>query len=84
MIWLLAIKQYLVESGQDKFHMREIKRFLNFHFKQNKSSLSAIVVRNNLVRGGYIVREGITKMSKYMLTMKARAFYVDLYELLSI
>lgn len=85
MVWLLAMKQYCVESGQDKFYMREIRRFLNFNFKSNRSGETSMVIANRLIDAGYLVRDGIPGLkTKYILTMKARAFYQDLYELFSI
>lgn len=85
MLWLLSIKQYLVESGNDKFHMREIKRFLNYSLKKNISGETMVKVAKKLQAAGYLVREGVNQQtSKWMITMKARAFYEDLYELLSI
>lgn len=84
MIWLLAMKQYVVESGKDKFWMGEIKRYLNFHFKQKKSQRYAVSVTKSLLKAGYIMETGLHKTEGYMLTMKARAFYRDLDELFQI
>lgn len=83
MIWLLAMKQYLVETGADSFYITDIKRFLNYNFKQNKSGRTAMVVFDNLLKSGFIIKEGLGGR-KIVLTMKARAFYRDLEDLLSI
>lgn len=84
MIWLIAMKQFVVESGKDTFFMRDIRRFIDFHFKQRRSALNAVNVSNKLLKAGYITNAGPTKMWGYMLTMKARAFYRDLEDLISI
>lgn len=85
MIWLLAMKQFCVESGQDKFHMREVRRYMNFHFKTNRSAETSATISKRLIKSGYITLDGLpSTRTKYILTMKARAFYQDLYELFSI
>jgi hypothetical protein len=83
MIWLIAIKQFLVEHGADSFYMREIRRFMNYNFKQNKSALTSQMVLKTLLKSGHVMREGLAG-NKLVLTMKARAFYRDLDDLLSI
>lgn len=85
MIWLIAMKQYVAESGSDKFYMRDIKRFINFNFKAGKSALSSVNRGKNLLRAGYVRLESeLRPQGGYILTMKARAFYRDLGDLFSI
>lgn len=84
MIWLLAMKQYVVDSGNDWFYMKDIKLYINFHFKQRKSAQLSVLVSKALLRAGYIVYNGVHKRDGFMLTMKARAFYRDLDELFQI
>lgn len=84
MIWLLAIKQYCIEAETDVFFMRDIKNYINRCFRQNKSAQLSVVVSKALLRGGYIIQDGLSNRTGFMLTMKARAFYRDLDELFQI
>jgi hypothetical protein len=83
MIWLIAMKQFIVEHGADSFYMKDIRRFMNYNFKQNKSALTSQIVLKTLLRSGHVMREGLGG-NKIVLTMKARAFYRDLDDLFSI
>lgn len=86
MIWLLAMKQFCIESGKDRFLMGNVRRFMNYNFKQTKSIRFSVKVVDSLLRGGYIVRDNpnSTTAKYYALTMKARGFYRDLDDLFSI
>lgn len=88
MTWLLAMKQFCVDSGQDAFHMREIRRYINFNFKSNVSAKTSMYAYKKLTKAGYLALDGfegtVKRKSKIVLTMKARAFYQDLYKMFSI
>lgn len=82
-IWLIAMKQYMVESGADKFFMKDIRLFMNYNFKTQKSAMTSVNVGKKLMKAGYLAPlEGHKR--GYILTMKARAFYTDLSDLFSI
>jgi hypothetical protein len=85
MTWLLAMKMYCIEKGVDSFFMRDIKSYMNYNFKQIKSSRNAVETGKKLKKAGYIMAENpMQQRGRLVLTMKARVFYQDLAELFSI
>lgn len=83
-VWLLAIKQYVIETGKDKFFRKTVRNFINFNFKQSKSSLTAIRRFERLEKSGFLYRDTVNGSKKYMMTMKSRAFFRDLNDLFKI
>lgn len=85
MIILIAMKQYMVESGKDYFTKTTLRAFMRDNFKRIGSHRNAINYFYNLLKANYISiihKEGVYGR-KYCLTMKARAFFRDLNELIS-
>jgi hypothetical protein len=86
MIWLLAMKQYVVTTGEDDFWVNDVRKFINNGFKQNKSLTTARKITDDLIRAGYLqkVNPDVQYRTPLCLTMKARAFYIDLADLFTI
>jgi hypothetical protein len=80
MVWVIAMKSF-----QDSFLMRDIKNYINYNFKLQTAARTAGNVRKRLEQAGYIRLENPQHpRSGYVLTTKARAFFIDLTELFTL
>jgi hypothetical protein len=85
MVWVIAMKSFQVEHGKDSFLMRDIKNYINYNFKLQTAARTAGNVRKRLEQAGYIRLENPQHpRSGYVLTTKARAFFIDLTELFTL